>query len=315
MSDLAAAPRKLHPAQAWLRQPERGHPKLARAMRTLSLRWGRPLSRVVLALVVGYFWLWPGTEAEPIRSFQRRVLGRTPTWRDRYVHLHAFATCLHDQVFLLNDRLAEFAVEVENESLLLRMLEQGAGCFLMGAHLGSFEVLRAFGLQHPGVEVAMAMYEENARKLGAVLAAINPRRVLDIIPLGSIDAMLQVRARLERGAFVGVLGDRTLADEPVLNLNFLGSPAPFPIGPWRAAALLRRPVLFIAGLYCGGNRYRIIIEPLADFTATDEAGREAAIRAAMARYVALLEGVCRSHPYNWFNFFDFWHELPPTKTG
>ena len=27
----------------------------------------------------------------------------------------------------------------------------------------------------------------------------------------------------------------------------------------------------------------------------------------VARYVALLEAYCRSDPYNWFNFYDFWH--------
>ena len=31
------------------------------------------------------------------------------------------------------------------------------------------------------------------------------------------------------------------------------------------------------------------------------------IAAAIQRYVALLEKYCRSDPYNWFNFFDFWH--------
>jgi len=27
---------------------------------------------------------------------------------------------------------------------------------------------------------------------------------------------------------------------------------------------------------------------------------------SVARYAARLEGVCREHPYNWFNFFDVW---------
>jgi predicted LPLAT superfamily acyltransferase len=168
-------------------------------------------------------------------------------------------------------------------------------------------MLRAVGKQYPRVKVAMVMYPENARKVGAVLEAINPGHAPDIIPLGNIDAMLQVRARLDQGAFVGVLADRTLGDEAVVSLDFLGSPAPFPIGPWRAA------VVFFAGLHCGGNRYRIVLEQLADFADTSAAAREPAIHAAMLRYVGILEELCRSHPYNWFNFFDFWHDLPATK--
>lgn len=310
MDDLASPPRKLRHAQAWATQPERGNLRFFSAMSTLSLRCGRSFSRILLILIVAYYWLRPGATAGHIARFQRRALARRPTRRDLYSHLLAFATCIHDRVYLLNDRMSDFSVEVTNEELLTRTLEHGSGCFLMGAHVGSFEVSRALGLQHPGVAVVMAMYPDNARILGAVLAAVNPHAVPDIIPLGSIDAMLQVRARLEQGAFVGIMGDRTLADEPVLSVDFLGTPAEFPIGPWRAAALLRRPVLFIAGLYCGANRYRIIVEQLADFTHTERSTRDAAIREAIGRYVSVLETICRSHPYNWFNFFDFWHELP-----
>ena len=315
MRDLPPAPRTLRHAQAWVTQPERGNLRLLRAMSALSLRCGRTISRMLLILIVAYFWLLPGEAAGHIARFQRRALARRPTRRDLFSHLLAFATCIHDRVYLLNDRLAEFQLEVTNEELLIRNLERGAGCFLMGAHVGSFEMLRALGRQHPGVTVVMAMYAENARKIGAVLAAINPDTVPDIIPLGSIDAMLQVRARLEQGAFVGVLGDRTLADEPVFGTTFLGTPANFPVGPWRAAALLRRPVLFIAGLYCGGRRYRIIVEQLADFRHTEAAMRDSAIHEAIVRYAGVLETICRSYPYNWFNFFDFWHECPGQKVA
>ena len=38
--------------------------------------------------------------------------------------------------------------------------------------------------------------------------------------------------------------------------------------------------------------------------------RELALQVAEAfgRYAARLEAVCRAHPYNWFNFYDFWRE-------
>jgi predicted LPLAT superfamily acyltransferase len=302
-------------AQSWVTQPERGNLRLLRAMSVLSLRCGRSISRMVLMLIVTYYWLLPGEAASHIARFQSRVLARKPTRRDLFSQLLAFATCIHDRIYLLSDRFEDFSVEVANEELLLKALEGGSGCFLMGAHVGSFEVLRALGRQHPEVKVVMAMYAENSRKIGAVLAAINPHVVPDIIPLGSMDAMLQVRARLDMGAFVGVLGDRTLADEPVISATFLGAPASFPVGPWRAAALLRRPVLFIAGLYCGGNRYRIIVEQLADFSRTEPAARDLAIHEAIVRYAGALETICRSHPYNWFNFFDFWHERPNQRSA
>ena len=62
----------------------------------------------------------------------------------------------------------------------------------------------------------------------------------------------------------------------------------------------------MAGLYCGGNQYRIVFEQLADFSQVAPAEREAAIDAAIDRYAARLEHYCRAAAFNWFNFFDFW---------
>ena len=94
----------------------------------------------------------------------------------------------------------------------------------------------------------------------------------------------------------------------MVDCEFLGKMAPFPVGPFRMAALLRRPVFFMAGLYLGGNRYQIHFEPLADFSATPRAERAAAIRVAQQHYADRLSHFCRIAPYNWFNFFDFWQK-------
>ena len=176
----------------------------------------------------------------------------------------------------------------------------------MGAHVGSFAVLHAVGRQQPGLRVAMVMYEENARKLNAALRAINPAAQQDIVALGHTDSMLKVHELLESGSVVGMLADRRLNTDTTRPIMFLGELAEFPVGPFRMAAILRRPVLFMVGLYGGGNRYDIHFEVLADFSDIKAGGRDAAVQAAMVRYAQLLELYCRAAPFNWFNFFDFW---------
>jgi predicted LPLAT superfamily acyltransferase len=78
----------------------------------------------------------------------------------------------------------------------------------------------------------------------------------------------------------------------------------------RVAAALRRPVIFMTGLYRGGNRYHVVFHQIADFSQPNPVGRDAAVRAAIASYAQLLERYTRSDPYNWFNFYDFWHGAP-----
>jgi predicted LPLAT superfamily acyltransferase len=98
-----------------------------------------------------------------------------------------------------------------------------------------------------------------------------------------------------------------------VTLPFLGAPARFNDGPFRLAMLLKRKVLFMVGLYLGGNRYDVRFELMADFSQpeADPARRDAQLRAALVDYVARLEALCREAPYNWFNFHDFWNEDTP----
>lgn len=306
--------RQTSPQAEWAIRPERSNRTMLRLMAWLSLRLGRAPARFVLAGVSLYFLLFAPAAKAASRAYLRRALDREPTFADVFRHFYSFASTIHDRIFLLNGRFDLFQVEVHGEDVIQDVLSAGRGAILMGAHLGSFEVVRAIGRRQPGLRVAMVMYEENARKLNAVLAAINPAAVQDIIPLGQIDSMLRVQACLDEGMVLGVLGDRTLGGDPTLRVPFLGTDAEFPLGPMRLAAMLKRPVLFMSGLYLGGNRYAIHFERLADFSALERSGRDAAIQGAVAAYAACLERHCRTAPCNWFNFFDFWRPKDAAKT-
>jgi predicted LPLAT superfamily acyltransferase len=236
----------------------------------------------------------------------RLALGRAPRARDRFLQILSFATTIHDRVYLINGQFEKFNISVEGEDRVLAHEPKGRGALLLGAHMGSFEVMHSLSRRQHGLRVAMAMYEENARKIGGILAAINPDWIADIVALGQIDAMLTIAERLDQGAYVGVLADRTLGEESAQAVTFLGQEAYVPTGPMRAAAILRCPVFFMAGLYRGRNNYHVVFEQVADFSVMSVGSRDLAVRAAIERYVAVLERYCRSDPYNWFNFFDFW---------
>lgn len=292
----------------WRRQQEKSHLAILKLMVWISLTFGRRIGRVVLYGIAAYYVLFAAAARRASRAYLGRALGRWAEWSDGFRHVLSFASTIHDRIYLLNDRFDLFDVEVIGAEALLVSLERQPGALLIGGHLGSFEVLRAVGRGRAGLKVAMLMYAENARKINATLAAINPEATEDIIELGRMDSMLQARDRLDQGYVVGMLADRGLGDDATVDCEFLGEMAPFPVGPWRMAAMLRRPVFFMTGLYLGGNRYRIHFEPLADFSATPRADIAAAIAAAQRHYAGRLAHYCRLAPYNWFNFFDFWRK-------
>jgi predicted LPLAT superfamily acyltransferase len=290
----------------WSTRRERGSPLLLRVMAFISLRIGRRAGRFFLYFIAAYFFAFAPRSRRQSYAYLTRALGRKATARDWFRQVLTFASTIHDRLYLVNAQYDVFRISIEGEPLVRRYVDTGQGAFLMGAHLGSFEVTRAVGHMHPGLRVVMAMYEETANKVNAQLAAINPAAKVDIVYLGRMDAMLRIHSYLDQGAFVGVLGDRTFGSDEGQVVEFLGAPAKLPTSAMRAAAALRRPVVFMAGLYRGGNRYHIVFEELADFSTIPREARSAAMQAATLRYAALLEKYCRSDPYNWFNFYDFW---------
>jgi hypothetical protein len=272
-------------------------------MAWLSVAIGRAASRVPLRFIALYFFLTGGAARKHARAFLERALGRKPSLAEQFRLFLAFSTTIHDRIYFLRGRFDLFDIQVHGTEVF-----DSGGALLLGGHIGSFEVMRACGRHLGHRRVAMAMHEDNPR-LREVLAAVSPDVAHDIVALGRPQSMLELAARLEEGVLVGMMADRTMGDAPTIPVPFLGAPAPFPTGPMRIAAALRRRVIFMVGLYRGGNRYDVRFEPLADFTGADamtRAQRDEAVRAAVAAYVRRLEDCAREAPYNWFNFHDFW---------
>jgi predicted LPLAT superfamily acyltransferase len=310
-------------ASTWAGQRERSNLPLLRFMRRFALGAGRRISRVLLHPIVVYFVLSSGDLRRQSRRYLDRALDRRATWSDLYRHVFVFAATLLDRVYLLQERFGEFEVEARGVETVLGPIGQCIGVLACGAHVGSFEALRMIG-HDKGLRVAMIMYEDNARFINETLAVLAPRAQLHTIGLGRVDAMLAIRHWLDEGGVAGLLADRTLPGgnsqrSKAVALPFLGAPALFPDGPFRLAAMLRQKVVFMAGLYRGGRDYDLRFVEIADFalapgaSAPSGAERDAAIRAALERYVATLEGLCREAPYNWFNFYDFWADADATE--
>lgn len=290
----------------WAHLPERSNLATLRLMIWIALTLGRPVARLLLVPITAYFLLAAPRARRASRDYLRRALGRPPRLPDLARHFHTFAATILDRVFLLADQFERFDFEIEGEPRMRALIDEERGALLFGAHLGSFEVVRALARRFPGLSVALTMYQDNARKIARALDAINPATRPRIIPLGQLDTMLKVRDELDAGGLVGLLADRGLGDEACRSVRLLDAPVRIPLGPFRMAAMLRQRVVFMAGLYLGGRRYRIRFVEIADFSSLDRGERAAAVDAAIDRYVAELEACCRAAPFNWFNFFDFW---------
>lgn len=290
----------------WTDRPEVGSDSLLRLMVWLTRILGRPIVRLTLTPIACWFWLFTPSARRDSAAYLKRVLNRPAGPRDTFRHYRAFAATILDRFYLLRGRREMFELSVIGRDVLYGHLEKGNGVFMLGAHMGSSEALRIMARKQQQWQVSMAMFEDNAQKIGRVLRAVDPELTNMIVPLGKVDSMLQIQARLDRGDMVGFLADRSFGNGPVQRVDFLGAPADFPSGVLRMASVLRRPVITMAGLYLGGNRYELHFVELVDFTDIGRAERQQAVSEALVTYARTLESFCHRAPYNWFNFFDFW---------
>jgi predicted LPLAT superfamily acyltransferase len=269
---------------------------------TLHLGWA--VSRGLLVFIALYFFLTSARARAASRDFLSRALGHRGSAWDAFRHIFTFASVILENVFLLSGRTAKFDIGIEGLDSLTASLANGRGCILLGAHLGSFEVLRCIGRASP-VVVRPVMHRRNFRVI-ALLEALDPALAGAVIELGTPAAMLRVREALARGEIVGMLADRALGAQKMVDVPFLGSPAPFPTGPLIVAASLDVPILLFYGIRVGPRRYIVQFEPFAERIVLRRATRLADLKPWVARFAASLDTRCRAYPFNWFNFYPFW---------
>lgn len=295
----------------WAATPERGNAAVLRLMTRIALGLGWPVAHALLhPVTLFYLATSPAAQKRAARRYLTRALGRPAGWRDLWRLYFCFASTLLDRVYLLTGRTRDYRVKVEGLDILRRAAASRQGVVLLGAHMGSFEALRAVGGAGAPVEVRMFMHTGNAGPADALFDSLDPTRAASVIPLGRPEAMLTAREVLERGGVVGLLADRAPNGDRMLPVPFLGAPAPFPGGPMTLAGILRAPVVLGFGLWLGPRRYLLRFEEFAEAIDLPRETREAALRTWLERYAARLGEVCRAHPYNWFNFFDFWGDAP-----
>ena len=290
----------------WRAQRERGSQLLMHAIVAIGLKVGPTTGRALLYPICAYFLLFSTSARAASRDYLRRVLGRSPSWRERFRHYHCFAGQIFDRVHLLTKDFGAFDGSVEGRELFDAAIARGRGVLLIGAHLGSYEVMRVTAVARSPVRLRVLMHEENAEKLASVLAPLNASMGSQIIALGRAQTMLEVREALAAGEAVGLLADRVVAGDRVRRCEFLGQMAPFPEGPFTLAAAVGVPVILFSAVQTDDHQYRIRFEPFAERIELPRAARDAALQQMCERYAAWLEARCREAPYNWFNFYDFW---------
>jgi predicted LPLAT superfamily acyltransferase len=236
-------------------------------------------------------------------------------------HFAAFALTVVEEMEAWGGRAALDRIHFQEDDIgeLRADLEGGRGAFLICSHLGNTELLRGLAdLNRTGlsreIPVTSIVDFSAAPRFRRMLRELNPRSALRVIRTGDFGpgTIILLRERIAAGELVVIAGDRTSASvrDSGFLFPFLNEEAPFAYGPFLLAALLGAPVYFVFALRRGdlslSPKYDMHVHRSGISFDCSRKEREGRIRELAGDFAGRLEEYCKQHPYQWYNFYDFW---------
>ena len=197
-------------------------------------------------------------------------------------------------------------VSLEGQEELLALLEEGKGLILVTAHVGCWQAaLSALAFLKTPVHLLMQREEGDIdRHYHEHRGEVAPFRIID--PRGEFGGALEMLGVLKRGEILSVMGDRVLgAERNAVSVDFLGAPVRLPVSAYKLASATGAPVGVLLSAKTADDRYQLRLARVIRVPAA--LSRKPGALAPYVRQVAeTLEEYTRSHPYQFFNFFDMW---------
>ena len=156
-----------------------------------------------------------------------------------------------------------------------------------------------------------------SKKFNALLRELNPELMENMIDANSIDvdSAIWMKEKIAGGNLVVIAGDRTSANTRirVIETNFLGEKANFPEGAFSLAGILNTPVYFVFGIrkhdFNIRSPYQMHVIRAKTSLDCSRKERPERLKMLLREYTEILERLCKAHPYQWYNFYNFWESV------
>lgn len=199
----------------------------------------------------------------------------------------------------------QFEIVVENKERYYDKMNRSEGFVLLFSHLGNSE-MAAYSMSTPNKHMNILAFGGESPVVMAERAKVLARNNIGMIVVnpGDMTHIFEMNNALQRGEVLAVAGDRSMGDKTI-SCSFMGAAASFPAGVFQLCVALHCPIVLTFVLKEPKNKYHIYTEELNPDTSLSRAQQAADLA---QQFATRLEQMALAHPYEWFNFYDFWHE-------
>jgi len=204
----------------------------------------------------------------------------------------------------------EKITEIEGLKHLDEAYRLDKGVIGITGHIGNFELIAAyFSLR--GYRMSVVGRELYDPRLDRLLVRNRESVSLENIPTSR--GVKPIMRALKAGRFLGVLADQDSSRVRGVFVNFFGRPARTPAGPGLLSYKTGSPIIPMAILRKGKNRYKIVVKPRVELGFSGD--REKDLIDLTQEYTSVLESIIREHPSQWLWMHDRWRSKPEGDDG
>lgn len=216
---------------------------------------------------------------------------------------YTFGQTIIDKVSISSGLINKFTYELDGREILVKLLAEKRGGVLISAHIGNFEIAEYFfGDLEADFQINLVTTDLEHSSIKKYLESVTQKSSIKFIIIqDDLSHIFEINAALARNELVCFTGDRYFEGTKVLQENLLGQEASFPTGPFLIASRLRVPVVFVYVMKEPNLHYHLYTRE-ATVKHRDEKG-------LLKEYTQNLEKMILKYPLQWFNYYDFWHQI------
>jgi len=229
-----------------------------------------------------------------------RLKSLTSIFRNYYL----FGQVIIDKTVILGGFKNKIKLNLEGKEFLLQMKNGG---ILISGHIGNWEVGGQV-LDFMEKKINVLVFDAERQAIKNYMSEVLSDRLVSFISIGDdYSHLMEMKKVLANKEIIAMHGDRFVSGNKTIMIDFLGEPAPFPLGPWLLASYFKVPVSYVFAIKESRKSYRFFATPIKMVPYTrNPSHREEILINSMKEYVYELEKIVKNYPLQWYNYYDFW---------